>query len=88
MIIFYRAVGFYLLVGCISSLFSLLARLIPEFREPIFYIVTLFCLICGAVAMAIYHTKKEDSKDWIMSLYILMGFAMAIVLGGGIQWSR
>lgn len=88
MIIFYRTVGFYLLVGCLSSLFSFLACLIPELREPFFYLVTLFCLICGAVVMAIYHTKKDDSKDWIMSLYILMGFAIAIILGGVIQWSR
>lgn len=88
MIVFYRAVGFYLLVSCISSLFSLLARLVPEFREPIFYITTLFCLVCGAVATGIYHTKKEDSKDWIVSLYILVGFAIAVILGGAIQWSR
>lgn len=88
MITLYRGIGIFLLVSCISSLLSFAARLIPELREPMFYLVALFCLVCGAVGMGIYHTKKADNNDWITTLYILMGFAIAVILGGAIQWSR
>jgi hypothetical protein len=88
MIQFYRIIGFFLLIASSASLASLLARLIPDLREPAFWVSLILSLGIGIAGTVIYCTRNPEAQDWIFTSLIVVGFAIALVIGGLIQWSR
>ena len=88
MIQFYRIIGFFLLIASSASLASLLARLIQDLREPAFWISLLLSLGLGITGAVIYCTRNPETQDWIFTGLIVVGFAIALIIGGLIQWSR
>ena len=88
MIQFYRIIGFFLLIASSASLASLLARLIQDLREPAFWISLLLSLGLGIAGTVIYFTRNPGTQDWIFTSLIVVGFAIALLVGGLIQWSR
>ena len=85
MIQFYRVIGFFLLVAAIASLVSLLALLVNQLREPFFYL-TILCSIGLGVAGTVIYYRKTDDKEWVLALAFLAGLAIALFVGGAIQW--
>lgn len=88
MIQFYRIIGFFLLIASSASLASLLARLIQDLREPAFWVSLLLSLGLGIAGTVIYFTRNPETQDWIFTSLIIVGFAVALLVGGLIQWSR
>ncbi|MFM6403031.1 hypothetical protein [Planktothrix sp.] len=85
MIQLYRVVGFLLLMASTASLVSLLALLVNQLREPFFILSLIISLGLGVTGTAIYY-RKTDDKDWVLGLLFLIGLAVALLLGGLIQW--
>lgn len=88
MIQFYRIIGFFLLVAGSASLASLLARLIEDLREPAFWVSIILSLGLGIAGAVVYCTRNPETQDWIFISLIVVGFAIALLIGGLIQWSR
>lgn len=88
MIQFYRIIGFFLLVGSGVSLASLFARLIQDLREPAFWACILSSFALGIKGAVTYYNRKPEEKDWVFDILIVVGFAIAFLIGGLIQWSR
>jgi len=68
-----------------ASLVSLLALLVNQLREPFFILSLIISLGLGVTGTAIYY-RKTDDKDWVLGLLFLIGLAVALLLGGLIQW--
>jgi ABC-type Mn2+/Zn2+ transport system permease subunit len=86
MIQLYRIVGFFLLVASSASLVSLLASLVNQLREP-FFVLALLCAIgLGVAGTVTYYRKTDDDKEWVIGLVFIVGLAVALLLGGIIQW--
>jgi len=81
----YRVVGFLLLVASTASLISLLALLVNQLKEPFFVLSLIISIGLGVTGTAIYY-RKTDDKDWVLGLLFLVGLAIALLVGGLIQW--
>ena len=88
MIQFYRITGFLLLIASSASLAALLARLVQDLREPAFWLAILLALGLGIAGTFLYYSHVTESKDWMFALLLLGSFAISLLIGGLIQWSR
>ena len=86
MIQLYRIIGFFLLIASSASLFSLLALLINQLREPFLYLTILCSIGLGIAGTVIYYRKTDDDKEWVLGLLFIIGLGMALFIGSAIQW--
>jgi len=68
-----------------ASLVSLLALLVNQLKEPFFVLSLIISIGLGVTGTAIYY-RKTDDKDWVLGLLFLVGLAIALLVGGLIQW--
>lgn len=87
MIQLYRVIGFFLLVAGVASLFSLIALLVNQLREPFLYLL-IACSIGLGIASAVVYYRKTDDKEWVLGLLFVISFGVSFFVGSAIQWVR
>ena len=86
MIATYKITGFCLLVGSTASLVSLAARVNINFREIGLILAILASIGLGMAGTAIYFQREKLADQFPLYIILIVGLAVLLVVGGGIQW--